>query len=61
MSMTATMTFKKEKETKNAVRYQEQTVNDVTPAKIGALYVQKATFAEHGSIPDTITVTVTVD
>jgi hypothetical protein len=51
-----TATFKLEKETKNAVRYQE----DSEFPMIGTLYVQKSTFKDHGSIPAEIKVTVEV-
>jgi len=35
-----TLTFKKEKETKNTIRYQEEKVND--KVNIGPLYFQKS-------------------
>lgn len=51
------VTFKKEKETKNAVRYQEEgTDGGENRGKIGTLYVQKATFGK--AIPEEITVTI---
>lgn len=49
--------FIKEKETKNAVRYEEEGTNGGdNRGKIGTLYVQKSAFG--GKIPDKITVTV---
>ena len=49
-----TLTFTMERETKNTVRYQEQT--EGKPPAIGALYVQKWALGE--TLPQTITVTV---
>ena len=40
---TRELTFKKEKETKNTVRYQEQSDGDVV---IGPLYIQKSALGE---------------
>lgn len=52
-----TIDFTKEKETKNAVRYQEDgTDGGENRGKIGTLYVQKSAFGK--SVPDKITVTV---
>lgn len=49
--------FKKEKETKNAVRFQEEgTDGGENRGKIGTLYVQKSTFGK--AIPEDITVTI---
>lgn len=49
-----TLKFTKEKETKNAVRFNEQ-VADGAPTVIGQLYVQK-----HALTPGTESITVTV-
>tara|TARA_Y100000310_G_scaffold85741_1_gene82552 strand:+ start:205 stop:381 length:177 start_codon:yes stop_codon:yes gene_type:complete len=51
---TKELTFKKEKETKNTVRYQEQGESTV----IGPLYIQKSALG--AGIPPEITVTIGV-
>lgn len=48
------LTFKVERETKNTVRYQEQT--EGKPPAIGTLYLQKWALGENP--PDTIAVTI---
>jgi len=48
------LTFTLERETKNSVRYQEQTTGE--PPAIGTLYIQK--WAVGTPIPQTLTVTV---
>ena len=48
------LTFKVERETKNTVRYQEQT--EGKPPAIGTLYLQKWALGEH--TPETIAVTI---
>jgi outer membrane protein assembly factor BamE (lipoprotein component of BamABCDE complex) len=55
MAKTLKITFNKEKDTKNAVRYQEAAEKD--QEKIGSLYVQKAAF--EGDAPAKIEVTLT--
>ena len=52
--MEFTATFKMEKETKNTIRYQEETEN--APPRIGSLYVQK--WALGNPRPKELTVTV---
>lgn len=52
-----TVRFKRERETKRTMRFQELVEDDQHPA-IGALYVQKPTYAELGS-PETVSVQVT--
>ena len=54
---TRELTFKKEKETKNTIRYQE-VVEDGKSAVIMTLYVQKS--AVDGSQPETLSVTIGV-
>lgn len=51
---TQQLTFTLERETKNTVRYQEQT--DVNPAVIGTVYIQKSTVGNNP--PKAITVTI---
>ena len=51
--MNVELTFAKEKETKNTIRYQEQTDGDVV---IGPLYVQKAALGDNP--PSTISITI---
>lgn len=53
---TLTVTFEKERETKNTIRYQEVPVGKA-PAVIGTLYVQKWALAGLDQ-DDTITVTI---
>ncbi len=48
------MTFTLERETKNTIRYQEQTTGE--PPAIGTLYIQK--WAVGTPVPQTLTVTV---
>ena len=48
------LTFTLERETKNTVRYQEQT--DENPAVIGTVYIQKSTLGSNP--PNKITVTI---
>jgi hypothetical protein len=52
-----TVTFAKEKETKNTVRFAEQ-VKDGEDALVGVLYVQKGTAGVLGN-PETLTMTLT--
>jgi len=51
-----TLTFEKEKETKNTVRFQERERDDGPPI-IGTLYVQKYALKQLGN-PETLTVTI---
>ncbi len=51
---TQTLTFAMEKETKNTIRYQEET--DGKPPVVGALYVQR--WALGRPIPQKLTVTI---
>jgi hypothetical protein len=51
---TQQLTFTLERETKNTVRYQEQTGEN--PAVIGTVYIQKSTVGNNP--PQTITVTI---
>ena len=51
---TQQLTFTLERETKNTVRYQEQTGEN--PAVIGTVYIQKSTVGSNP--PQTITVTI---
>ena len=51
---TQQLTFALERETKNTVRYQEQT--DGNPAVIGTVYIQKSTLGSKP--PEGITVTI---
>ena len=51
---TQRLTFTLERETKNTVRYQEQT--DASPAVIGTVYIQKSTLGSNP--PKAITVTI---
>ena len=50
------LTFKQEKETKNTVRYQEQSDGDVV---IGPLYVQKSALGDNP--PEELSITIEVD
>ncbi len=52
-----TVRFKRERETKRTMRFQEMVEDDQHPA-IGALYVQKPAYAELGR-PETVKVEVT--
>ena len=52
---TQRLTFTLERETKNTVRYQEQT-DDASPAVIGTVYIQKSTLGSNP--PKAITVTI---
>jgi hypothetical protein len=54
---TMELTFEREKETKNTIRFQEVGEAD-DPKVIGPLYVQKWALKELGN-PDSLTVTVT--
>ena len=56
-----TLAFIKEKETKNTIRFQEVTENDLMRPKIGTVYVTKETFTERGSVPASLTLTLTFD
>jgi len=49
-----TLTFSLERETKNTVRYSEQTYGD--PPTVGTIYVQKSAMGDNP--PKTLTVTV---
>lgn len=51
------MTFKRERETKNTVRFSEVVEDYTQPGVIGTLYVQK-TSAEYLGNPETLIVTV---
>ena len=58
---TLTIEFKREKDTKNTVRYTEVPVSEDAPSHIGTLYLQKSAGALLcGSMPDALTVTLTV-
>ncbi len=54
---TQELTFKKEKETKNTIRYQE-VVEDGKSAIVTTMYIQKS--ATGGSPPETLSVTIGV-
>jgi hypothetical protein len=51
--------FALEKETKGAVRYAETKDNDLTENVVGTLYIRKSTFAKIGSVPQTLSITIT--
>jgi hypothetical protein len=51
------LTFKKEKETKNTIRYQE-VVEDGKAAVVTTMYIQKS--ATSGTPPETLSVTIGV-
>jgi hypothetical protein len=55
-SKSQVITFVKERETKNTVRFAEQTTDDATPV-VGTLYVQNDALSALGN-PDSLSVTI---
>ena len=54
------VTFKRERETKNTVRYEEQVSDSGEPPMIGTLYLQKWALKRLGD-PETVSVTVSAE
>lgn len=56
-----TITLNMEKATKNCVKFNEETVNEWVPEKLGSIYVQKSALMEIGFNGGKISVSITTD